>query len=84
MAVAPKRAPAPAKGFQRKEMLSFYFIACNAIHSGELSRCFVLICWQTIIIQLNGSFKLRKGLITSDLLLLCARETVLKVLIEQY
>ena len=39
--------------------------------------CFT--CWQTIIIQLNGSFKLRKGLITSDLLLLCGWETVLKV-----
>ena len=40
MAVAPKRAPAPAKEFQRKEMLSFYVIACNAIDSGKLSRCF--------------------------------------------
>ena len=41
------------------------------------------ICSQIIIFQLNGSFKLRKGLITSDLLLLCARETVLKVLVEK-
>ena len=41
------------------------------------------ICSQTIIIQLNGSFKLRKGLITSYLLLMYALETVLTVLIEQ-
>ena len=40
VAVAPKRAPAPAKEFQRKEMRSFDVIAGDAIDSREPNSFF--------------------------------------------